>query len=355
MNNKKSHSFYVVIAIIFSLLYIFIAVKPLGTEYQFVPEWKIDVTNPSVTSDISMNDKTFLSFKLGQKMGYFTPEGKVINFVTFPQKASISDTYYTYYNINNSKTKFFKPDGTECGVLDFSGFPMIDEERVFIFLPGGSSFNMCNTDGSLKWEFSGTSPITAFDSSDNGITCGFADGYICLFDNDGNLIHRFAPGGSSLPVVSGIAVSDSGNYVAAICGQEKQRFVLAKTNETQPKIIFHEFLSSSKTRQNLVKFSSDDSVVFYNCDEYLGIVDVKTSRKAHLKIDGQAIAIKPAGNCAYVLTKQNRKYTVYCIEKFATLIGSFSFEADTSFIQTKENKLYIGRDSAISCIKLEKK
>lgn len=355
MNNKKSRSFYIVIAAVFSILYILLAVKPLGPEYQFIPEWKIDVTNPSITSKEALEDNTFLSFKLGQKLGYFTQDGKVVNFVTFPQKASISDNYYTYYNINNSGTKLFSPEGKELGKLDFCGFPMVDEERIFVFLPGGSSFNMCNNDGSLRWEYSGAAPITAFDSSDSGVTAGFADGNICLFDNDGNLLHRFAPGGSDLQVISGIAVADNGKYVAAICGQEKQRFILAKTDEAQPKIVFHEFLNSNKTRQNLVKFSSDDSVVFYNCDEILGLVDVKTGKKAHLKIDGQAIAIKKAGKCMYVLTKQGKKYTVYCIEKFATLIGAFSFEADTAFIQTKDNKLYIGRDSAISCIRLEKK
>ncbi len=355
MNNKKSRSFYILIGIIFIIAYTIFAVKPLGTEYQFIPEWKIDVTNPTIAQ---VEEETFseaLAFKLGQKMGYFTEDGKVLNFITYPQKASISDSYYTFYNNNNSSAKVYAPNGKEVGNIQMSGFPMIDEERSFLFLPGGTSFCMCNPDGSLKWEYSGTAPITAFDSSDNGIVIGLADGNICLFNFDGELVQRFAPGGSDLTVISGVAVSNNGNYVAAVCGQNKQRFILAKTNEAQTKIVFHEFLDSKKTRQNLVKFNEDDSIVYYNCDNVLGIVDLESGKKAHLKIKGQAISIKEAGNCTYILTKENKKYTVYTVEKFATNIGSFDFEANTAFIQTKNNKLYVGKDSSISCIKLEKK
>ena len=88
MNSQKHYSGYIIFAAIFCVVYILFAIRPLGKEYQFEPEWKIDVTNPTISEN--SENEPLLPFKLGQSMGYFTPSGKVVNFVTFPQKSSIS-------------------------------------------------------------------------------------------------------------------------------------------------------------------------------------------------------------------------------------------------------------------------
>lgn len=350
MNTKKSTSFYIISAAVFCIAYIILAVKPLGSEFQFEPCWKIDVTNPTISEASESVDP--ISFKLGQSMGYFSEDGKVYNFITFPQKASISERYYTFYNNNCNSATIYTPDGKVKAKIEISGFPMIDNDRTFVFLPGGSSFLMCDDEGKTKWEYGGTIPITAFDSSSSGIAAGFADGNICHFDTDGNLIQRFSPGGSQIPVVLGVAISESGEYVAAICGQNKQRFILAKKDSAQTKIIQHEFLDSKETKQRLVKFSKDNSTVYYNSGNILGIMDVKTGKKRHLRLEGQAISLKESEKCVFVLTKNKNRYTVYVIEKFATLSGHFSFEADSAFIQTKDSMLFVGKNSTISCIKI---
>jgi len=351
MNSQKHYSGYIIFAAIFCVVYILFAIRPLGKEYQFEPEWKIDVTNPTISEN--SENEPLLPFKLGQSMGYFTPSGKVVNFVTFPQKSSISKFGYTFYNFNNSAATFYSPDGKKLFSSTQSGFPMIDDDRIFTFLPGGSSFSMCDKNGKTKWEYSGAVPITAFDSSKAGVAVGFADGNICQFEMNGNLTQRFAPGGSEIPVILGIALSSDGKYVASVCGQNKQRFVLAQKDTAQTKIIAHEFLDSKSTNQMLVKFSSDDKTVYFNSGNVLGIVDVKTGRKRHLKIEGQAISIQESEKYFFVLTKNGKKYTVYTVEPFATFIGRFSFEASAAFIQVYENKLYVGKNSTISCIEIK--
>lgn len=351
MNSKKHFSGYLIFAAIFCIAYILFAVKPLGKEYQLEPEWKIDVTNPSISEN--NENEPILPFKLGQTMGYFTPSGKVTNFITFPQKASISKYGYTFYSFNNSSAKFFAPDGKELFKSSASGFPMIDGDKIFTFLPGGCSFSMSDESGKSKWEYSGPVPVTAFDSSPAGIAAGFADGNICQFDLNGNLLQRFAPGGSEIPVVLGVAISSDGKYIASVCGQNRQRFVLAKKDGAQTKIVAHEFLDSESTNQMLVKFSADDKTVYFNSGNILGIANVKTGKIKHLKIEGQAISIQESEKCFFVLTKSGKKYNVYTIEPFATFIGRFGFEANSAFIQVYEDKLYVGKNSTISCIEIK--
>lgn len=353
MKATKKISFNIAIAASFCIVYTIFAIKPLGTEYQFTPEWKIDVTNPSLSKPLE--GEPLLPFKLGQTLGYFTPEGKVTTFVTFPQKASISRNYYTCYGNNNRETEYFNADGTSAGKIKVTGFPMIDDSHIFTFLPGGSSIVSCGHDGKRHWEYGGAVPITAFDSSENAIVLGFADGNICEFSHDGTLLQRFTPGGSDNPVILGAAVSKNGAYIATVSGQNRQRFVLAKKEGAQTKITAHEFLNSKEPFQKLVKFSADDSTVYYATENELGIADVETGKKSHLKINGNALSIQESGKTVFLLSKKGSVYTVYIIEKFATLIGSFSFQADSAFILTDGKKLYIGKDSTISCVSISKK
>lgn len=353
MKTKKSLASAILIAAAVGAVYIIFAVRPLGTEYQFLPEWKIDVTNPTVR-DTAEGD-TLLPFKLGQSMGYFTPEGKVVRFETFPFKASISRSFYTSYTANNSGTDFWTPDGEKAGTISASGFPMIDGDRIFVFQPGGSAFLMCSGDGSRRWEYSGAVPITAFDSAADSCVAGFADGTVCEFSSDGEIRQRFAPGGSDYPVILGAAISPDGEHIATVSGQTRQRFVLAKKDGVQTKIVFHEFLPSDEPLQQLVKFTSDSALVFYHCKDAIGIVSTRTGKSARLKMSGQAISLQELGNLVFVLTKRGRTYTVYAIEKFATPAGSFSFQADAAFILADGGRLYVGKDSTISCIDIQKK
>ncbi len=348
MKNKKSTSFYVAISAVFCVIYIVCAAHPLGTEYQFVPDWRIDVSSPRV--EARRDGEALLCFKLGQTAGYFTEDGRVTNFVTFPFRAAVSPSYYAPYGSGGVSVPFFYPDGSQAGEIRESGFPLIDGDRIFVFLPGGSSFAMCGGDGARVWSYEGVVPVTAFGSSAAGCAAGFADGTVRVFAPDGTVVRNFTPGGSDYPVILGVAISDSGDYIATVSGQKPQRFVLAKKDGAQLKIIFHEFIEEGSARQELVRFCDGGETVFYNTKNSLGIVSTRTGRSAHIRLSGHVIDIQQSDGCAFILAKDGTTYTVYAVEKFATLLGSFSFSAETAFITAKDGSLYVGKDSAISRI-----
>lgn len=353
MKTKKSIAFYVFLSILFCIAYIIFAARPLTTEYQFVPQWKLD-TSTQAPSPLSPGAVS-LYFHLGQTVGYFTEDGQLVSVSTFPFKATISDSYFTSYTADNSSVDFYHADGSHAGTITESGFPFFDEDRIFVFLPGGSSIVQCNPDGSKKWQYGGTVPITAFDSSKNGCVVGFADGTVREISADGKIVREFVPGGSDYSVILGAALSSDGSFVATVSGQDRQRFVLAKKDGTHAKIIFHEFVGQNDPHQRLVQFSRDSSIIWYNFNGGLGIVDSEGKKHSHIPVRGQALSLQEAGNMVFLLTKENTTYTVYAIEKFDTLCGSFSFDARSAFIRTEGNNLFVGKDTTISRITLEKK
>ncbi len=353
MKTKKHIHIFILLAIIFIIIYIILAAKPLGKEYHFSPEWRKSVSTPTVKTVPAETQQIY--FKLGQSIGYFTEDGQITTFKTFPSKASISSEYYAIYNTDDINIQFFNKENNEQGTFEAPGFPFFEEDRIYIFLPGGASFAKCNQKGQIIWTNENTIPITAFSSKALYTASGYADGSIRIFDNETGIESiEFAPGGSDYSVILGLDVSSDGTLIASVSGHDKQRFVLTKNEGTQPKIIFHTFLDSDMNRRTVVRFCDNDKRILYNFDNNIGIYNIESQKNTNIKIDKTVIAIEETDSLFFVLGKKGNEYTVYIIEKTDTLQGSFSFTADTAFIKTCNNNLYIGQDTSISKVKISK-
>ena len=104
MKTKKRISIYIAISIIFTIIYLLFAAKPLAHEYQFIPQWKISTLTP-VTKNAGDYEKMY--FKLGQTAGYFTETGDITHYNTFSSKIAISDYYYSNYASDAKNLPFF--------------------------------------------------------------------------------------------------------------------------------------------------------------------------------------------------------------------------------------------------------
>ena len=156
------------------------------------------------------------------------------------------------------------------------------------------------------------------------------------------------------PIIIGIAVSNDGQYIASVSGQEQQRFVIAKNENNQSKIIYHEFLESDLTRRTQVYFTQDGKRVLYDCGTKLGIYDFEKDKAYSVKTNKQIISVEESENLIFLLGKAENEYTVYLIEKTNVLEGSFTFSANNAFIKTYNEALYVGKDSTISKISIER-
>lgn len=353
MKMKDKTRILIPVAVLFSLFYILFAFRPLTTELHLSPNWTIDIAQ--------IKDKTdkdeLIPFRLGQNIGYFTDDGRVVSSITFPFKASISDSWYALYGADNISTPFFHADGTAAGTLNQYGFPFFDDDRIYIFLPGGASFAQYDSYGNRLWQYEHYSPITSFDSSKGGTVVGYADGTITSFTKEGRISQEFAPGGSDYPVILGTGISHSGSMIACVSGHNKQRFVLAKKDDEHTKIIFHQYLDKEQAKQVFVKFSKNDNLVFFDDNGSLGVVDVKKLKLQCIPLEGSIIQIEESDidSIVFVLSRYGRTYTVTAIEPQNHPAGSFSFNAGSAFIQVRGNKLYVGKDNKISSLTISRK
>lgn len=352
MKNKKIVVTFISLLVL--LLYLILAVRPLGKEYHFEPEWETSILSSTETKT---PDNAY-PFKLSNKIGYFDSDGNINRLIyCYPgTKATISKEFYITYQTDAQNTELFDKNGNSRGIIPVAGFPYLTDDRLFVFLPGGSSVSRCDDKGNVLWSYQGVLPITAFASKKTSTAIGTSDGTIKVFDTiTGELVLEYAPGGSDNPVILGLDITDDGNYIASVSGQDRQRFVLAHKENTQVKIIHHKFLSENYAHQCVVKFTDNEKSVVYNYKNGIGIFNLDTEKSTDIKIDSRIISVEESENIVFFLGKEQNAYTVYLVEKSNSLCGSFSFNANSAFIHADDNYLFVGKDNSLSKIDISKK
>lgn len=357
MSHKKNLKYIISGSILFLLVYIFVAAIPMGKDVYFEPVWTKDIsTVPDATVTDRQpfsSDKKFEAFILGNRFGYFTPDGTILSSTQTDERISVSSNAWTVYPQDAHDTVIYYPDGSEKMTIPESGFVYLNNNRTYLFLPGGEGVSQYANDGSILWTREHTAPITAFNSSAAGTIIGYADGQIVCLKPDGTEVFDFNPGGSKYQVILGVALSENGKMAACVSGIDNQRFILIRiASNGQYKIIFHTYLEGNLHRQAFVDFEKNGKYAFFEADKTLGIVDCTHLTASRIPIQGQIVA---AGECPgealfVVLIKNDTTYTLAAIERPDHLIASTSFTAHNAFLIQREQVIYLGTDDSISRI-----
>ncbi|MCH5282746.1 MAG: hypothetical protein J1E59_03735 [Treponema sp.] len=335
-----------------ALVYFFLNYIPLKKELQLTPEWTADISEPT-----QADDGERLPFRLGRNFGYFSPSGKISLLKKIPYKATVSKNFFALYERDAQGIKVFDSAGSPKFDIKGAGFPFIQDDRIFLMLPGGNSFAFVESEsGAITSVYESSAPITSFHSSKGGVAVGYADGEFLVFSSDGSLKFPLSPGASEFPVILGGAISDSGKMFACVSGQDPQRIVLYKDEENYQKIIFHQNLNKSLARQTFVHFSENEEFVYFDTAESLVIVDTKRFEAKSVLLSGSVLDIQESevANSVFVLSRNGKVYTVTILENFDEEAGEFSFEAENAFILVEGNSLYVGRDEKISRLAISK-
>ncbi len=351
MKNKIKSRIILGVAI-FCFLYIIFALRPLSTELHLAPDWTAVIDRIQNEKE----DDELIPFRLGQTIGYFTEDGRIVKSLPYPFNAAISNNFYTIYSANNSNTIVYDAKGQQVTSITAAGFPFFADDRIFLFLPGGSALAQYSKEGDQLWEYEYYAPITSFASGPHGSVVGFADGFLISFLEDGTIDQSYFPGGSEIQVIMGAGISDDGRLIGCVSGQKQQRFIVSERNGEHSRIIFHEYLPKDFKHQVLVRFNKKADTAYYNFNGGLGIVDVTNSKSAHIPIDGVITQIEESTtqNLMFVLSHAGANYTITVIEPFDHVMGTFTFPAKSSFLQIRGNAVFVGKDNKVSRMTISK-
>ncbi len=354
MNFKGNLTYILTGSFIFVVIYAFVAAIPLHSDISFQPRW-----TRSIEQDVQATSGSFPSdaeaFALGNKFGYFTPDGKILSSTQTDGRYSVTTTAWSVYPQNARETAIKLPDGTAKATISAAGYVYLDDDRTYLMIPGGDAVSQYNDQGQPLWTREHTAPITAFQSTAGGTVIGYADGLLTCLAPDGAERLSFYPGGSDQQVILGAAISEDGTEVVCVSGLEKQRVLLIKISRGQFKVVFHHYLEGDLRRQAYVNFSKSGRFAFFECASGLGVIDCERKEVSVIPFSGRLIATGETNNDALfsALFKTENQYSIISLERPDHVVATMNFTARNAFLVQRNETLYVGADDTISRIDIK--
>lgn len=360
---------FIIFPLIFLLIYIFAAASPLGNDLYFKPVWACTITQDSAQTELeglgtepkefyvqaaqfAGNDpKVFLT---KNRFGYFTAAGELLRSSPIIQRVSASSAAWTAYGNSAVRTPIYRPDGSLLMTIEEEGFVYIDEDRFYLFEPGGSAVKRYGSNGKPMWRYQYTAPITAFHSTKGGTVIGFSDGKLVCLDPEGMVRCDFYPGGSDYQIILGAALSADGTLATCVCGINRQRVILAQIGSNTHKIIHHQYLTGNLRRRAFVNFDESGKNVVFECAEGIGLIDCLHLSSGIIPQQGRIHAsghVPHKGITALISQHENTSILSF-IEAPAYIIGKTAFPSKHSFLLQEGDKLFVATDTKLACMSI---
>jgi hypothetical protein len=341
---------YALVALAF-LVYFFVAATPLPKELALHAVWARNVSKDSGPSAEASSNK-LLAFRLGARYGSLAPDGKVAYSRGAPFDVAVSDTAFIPYARDAAVLDAINPVGSSAFQIRGEGWPFYRSGRLFLISPEMNAVSEYSSDGKLLWSYDYPFKISDFDAASSLSVAGLLDGNLECVDKDGKPVFSFAPGGSRIEVILGVALDAQENAIAAVCGADKQRFVLLERHGGTFKVRYHKYLDSDYREPVTVRFSQDGRYVLYRQPNGIAVFDRESQKEALLPVRAQSfeVATDPARGLMFLFAETGRSRAVVCFQPPARIVFSYPLPGGPSWSRYADGSLYLGTGSVLGRI-----
>ncbi|PIE99139.1 MAG: hypothetical protein CR988_00065 [Treponema sp.] len=369
MKLKGNIYYFFIVFFILLIAYTFIIPDTTGKDRFISHRWAVDILPKSqlsreaqsepntvltefVPTDLTatFSGKTPIPFISKSMFGYYDADGNILRAEPIRNSISISKKFWSVYTKNSMRTVVYTPAGKKAFEILKPGFVHLQENRVFLFLPGGNTVEEYSDEGVFLWSYTMPAAITAFNSSEEGgVIIGSSDGCLVYIDNDGNEVFNFYPGGSKYQVIMGATVSRDGTKVACISGLDEQRCILIDLTTRQHKIVYHKYLKENLYRQVNMIFDYSGRYVIFESAGGVAIMDSYKQDTKIIPIKGslEFQSIKSHKGLFYVLTNSEGSCTLSLFDAERRGISKTSFNSETASLIQNEADVFVTLDSKI--------
>lgn len=342
------------------IVYFLVCAFPLQKELVLVPGWtrslaqspaaaapkKVNAAGPTVSASASSPP---IPFRLGGRFGYFTADGTILFTGAAPYGVALAPDAYATYERLSEGFAIQSPDGATLARVASVGYPFFAAGRRFVIAPDQATVSELSRSGAIAWTYEFGSVATCFDASPSMAVFGLMDGRIVGIGASGKVLLDFAPGGSHIPGVYGVAVSPDGLLVAAITGLDRQRLVVMEKRSSAYRVGYHRYLASDYRRPVYMGFTADGGKLAYESPSGVGVFD-RTSR------DETAISV-PAdsrlglttldGRLLVLLSGSGEEKRLVCAALPDRRVVDLVLKAELAFVETRGDSIFLGADQDI--------
>ncbi|MCL2209194.1 MAG: WD40 repeat domain-containing protein [Treponema sp.] len=299
MPNKKSIRLIIIIFLVF-IVYFLSASRSILPETVLAPRWisSLESEAPLIISSSEESGK-MLPFILGPRFGYVDTSGKFAVNKIKEANIYLSDKLWTEFisTPDRIEIKNIKQE-TVINLENVKGYPVLLDDRIFIFGNDQNELSEIGPDGSVLWTYEYGALLTCIDAASGLVLTGSLDGIIEILDSEGNRVYYFRPGGSRYEVILGCSISRNGSYLGIICGIDRQRFILLERfgNDREYKVVYHEYLDAGFRRPVHISFIDEDSRIVFEREGGIGCYSIRSRRLMTIPLEGKVAAVDDLGS-----------------------------------------------------------
>ena len=330
------------------IAYFLFCATPLQKELILVPGWTRSVSKAPAASPARTQGSP-IPFRLGDRYGYFTPEGSILFTATVSYGVAMAGDAFAKYERLSEGFLIESPGGAGIVRVSSVGYPFFAAGRRFVVMPDQAAVSELGKGGAAAWTYQFPSVVTAFDASPSVAVFGLMDGSIVGLDRSGAVVLDFSPGGSRLSGVYGVAVSPDGLLVAAVTGIDRQRLVVMEKRSAAYRVTYHRYLASDYRRPVRIAFTPDGRRLEYESPSGVGVYDRDTR--------GETIVSLPAsprlgltardGQLMVFLSGGGEAKRLVCTAFPDRRAVDVPFRAVLGFVDTLGDSLFLGFDDEI--------
>jgi hypothetical protein len=298
-----------------------------------------------------------MPFRLGDRYGYFTSDGTILFAASADYGVALApDAYATYDRLSEGFT-IKSPDGSELARVSAIGYPFFAAGRRFVIGPDQSTVSELAANGTLRWSYQLPSIATAFDASPGLAVFGLMDGSLVGLDASGAAVLDFAPGGSRIAGVYGVAVSPDGLLVAAITGADKQRLVVLEKRSAAYRVTYHRYLASDYRRPVYMAFTADGSRLAYESPAGIGVFHRASRSETVVSVAATSRLGQTIGNGTFMVFLSGSGYEkrLVCTALPDRRVVDLRFKANLAFAEARGNSIFLGADGAIARMDMQER
>lgn len=346
------------------IAYFLVCAFPLQKEILLVPTWTRSLAQAPGAPKVGPGAPTRgagsaapIPFRLGGRFGYFSADGTILFAGTAAYGVAISPGAFAAYDRLSEGFTILAPDGAALARVSALGYPFFAAGRRFVIAPDQAAVSELSQGGAVEWTYQLGSIATAFDASPSIAVFGLMDGRIVGLGPTGSVLLDFAPGGSHIAGVYGVAVSPDGLLVAAITGLDKQRLVIMEKRSSAYRVAYHRYLSSAYRSPVAMSFTPDGRRLAYESPSGVGVYDRSTRGESIISASMAArLGLTAMDGELMVLLSGNGedKRLLFAALPDRRLVD-IGIKAQLAFVETRGDSLFLGLDQDILRMDLQER
>ncbi len=292
-NRRRGRAFWLFLPLLL-FLYLLLFPHPGGREPLVRPVW-IKEFSPVVSGAAATGSAATVSadapswyFRAADSFGYADLQGNLYYVGRRLHNLSLSDLGFINYGSVPDHVVFMNPRGEFQFSIKSYGYPLLESSgRVLYSInTDRSGVKRIDSEGEILWSMSFPTPITTIALAEEQCLLGLMDGRALLVGAEGDVLYEHTPDGSRIPVLLGTAVSRDRNQIALISGIDPQRLTIVQRRAEEFVPDYTQDLDSDFRREVRLSFSPDARFLFYEIEEGLGVLDVRTKSSGRFLTSG---------------------------------------------------------------------